>query len=550
MLVREAATLLAGREWGWLVSVGAESADNLGETVNNPPNHPGHYPSEHSSLVDAVRVVRERWWLVVVCFVVSLGVSLAISLHAVKQYTASATLLIRPSNLTAVIDPTQAQGQDAASLARQQSDDASLTSSSPVAARVKRALGLRDSVSDLQGRVSTSVDSTNDLMDISVTDPDPARAARMANAFATALVGYLTESAQALLVTGQAKLQAELARLPANDPGRSALAQGLKQVVALKAVTNGGAQVINPAEPPTSPSSPLIKRNAALGGIVGIVLGVVLAFLNDLFDRRIKTAEEIERLYGLPALASVPVRRRRPASEREAQAELEPFRILRDGLSYVSLRRDTRVVLVTSAVPGEGKTRVASGLARALAAANKPVALVEVDIHRPAIKSEFNLTSNGRGLMNAIVDGTSPLDFVEAVPKLPALSVLPSGPFTPNSAELLRLPAMTNILSELAGAFQFVVLDGPPLLPVADAQVLLDNQVIDAVLVVARVGLTTRQQVRGAQAVLQRHPEKGLGLVVNWVREAPGGYYYRGSTANGTSPPRRGLRRRTRVGQR
>ncbi len=500
----------------------------------------GHEGSnEHSALVNFVRVVRERWWLVLVSFVICAALTLALSLKATKQYTATAQVLIKPSNLPALIDATQQQAQDATTLARQQSDDASLVSSIPVATLVKQALHSSTPVTDLQGRVVATVQTDNDLIDISVTDADPVTAARLANAFANGLVTYLGQSAKAQLVAGRAQLQAELAKLPADDPGRPALQQGLKQVIALEAVTSGGASVLNPAQVPTSPSSPRVKRNAAVGGAVGILIGLALAFMLDLFDRRIKSSEELERLYGLSALTTVPMRRRRPVGEREAQADLEPFRILRDGLAYVSLRKETRVILVTSAVPGEGKTRVASGLAQAIAAADKAVALAEVDVHRPAVKSQFGLHANGRGLTNALVDGSSPLGLVQVIPDLPSLSVLPSGPFTPNSAELLRSPAMTKVLADLALGFEFVILDGPPLLPVADAQVLLDNPMIDAVLVVARPYLTRRDQVRGALAVLRRHPEKGIGLVINSVRESPTGYYYPGANENGDSSKRR-----------
>jgi receptor protein-tyrosine kinase len=183
------------------------------------------------------------------------------------------------------------------------------------------------------------------------------------------------------------------------------------------------------------------------------------------------------------------------------------------------------VILVTSAISGEGKTWVASGLARAMAAAGRSVALIEGDVHRPAVNRQLGLASGERGLMNALVEGGSAVDLVQPSPSLPSLSVLASGPFTPNSAELLRLPAMRTVLEELAEAFEFVVIDGPPLLPVADAQVMLDNPAIDVVLVVARPYLTTREQIRGSIAVLKRHPDKGVGLVINAVRERARGYY-------------------------
>jgi len=484
----------------------------------------GETSSERSALIDAVRVIRERWWLIAVSFVVCFAISLALAMHAQKQYTATASLLVRPSNLPALIDPTQTQAQDATTLAHIQSDDVSLATSTPVATLAKQKLGTEESVGDLKDEVVATADASNDLIDIAVTDSDPAQSAAKANAFANALVSYLTASAQAQLVAGQARLQSELASLPADDPGRPAIQQGLKQVIALEAVTNGGAQVVEPAGVPGAPSSPMVKRDAAIGGAVGIAIGLVLAFLLDLFDRRIKTAEALERQYGLPALTSIPLRRRRPG-DREAQTDLEPFRILRDGLGYVSLREQSRVILVTSAISGEGKTWVASGLARAMAAAGRSVALIEGDVHRPAVKRQLGLDAGGRGLMNALVEGGNAVDLVQPSPSLPSLSVLPSGPFTPNSAELLRLPAMRRALEDLAAAFDFVVIDGPPLLPVADAQVMLDNPAIDVVLVVARPYLTTREHIRGSIAVLKRHPDKGIGLVINAVRERARGYY-------------------------
>jgi receptor protein-tyrosine kinase len=481
--------------------------------------------TERSALINAVRVVRERWWLIAISTVVCFAITVGLSLHAQKQYTATAQLLIKPSNLPALIAPSQTQSQDSTTLAHLQSDDVSLATSGPVAKLAKQSLHTSQSAGDLVNQVTATADSTNDLIDIAVKDTDAAQSAAKANAFASALVGYLTASAQQQLVSGQSKLQNELARLPAGDPSRTAIRQALEQVVALEAVTNGGAQVVQQAGIPTAPSSPNLKRDAAIGAAVGLLIGLVLAFLLDLFDRRIKSPEALERLYGLPAMTSVPLRRKLPG-DREGQVDLEPFRILRDALGFVSLRDRPQVILVTSAVSGEGKTSVAGGLARAMAAAGKSVALIEGDVHRPALRRQLGITSNGRGLMNALVEGGgNALDLVQDAPASPSLAVLSSGPFTPNSAELLRLPAMNQVLEDLADAFDFVVIDGPPLLPVADAQALLHNPAIDVVLIVARPYLTTREHIRAAGAVLGRHPEKGFGLVVNAVRERARGYY-------------------------
>ncbi len=488
---------------------------------------------ESSALINAIRVVRERWWLVAAGLIVGFAVALAFSMHAVKQYTATSTLLVRPSNLPAIIAPSQTQATDSTTLAHIQSDDVALVSSGAVAQRVQKLLGIKRTIGDLQSEVTATAQATNDLVTIQVTDPDPARAAKIANAFATAVTGYLTDAAQAQLVAGQAKLQSELTGLSATDPGRSALEQGLKQVIALEAVTNGGASVVEPAQVPQSPSSPSVKRDSVVGGIAGLVAGLLLVFLLDLFDRRIKTEEAIERLYGFSALAAIPVRRRARPGTRSSQAELEPFRILRDGLAHVSLKEEMKVIMVTSAISAEGKTRIASGLARAIASAGKRVVLIESDVHRPGVRKEFGLPASGAGLMNVLVQGGRADALTQRVANIPYLSILPSGPFTPNSSELLRLPATAELLTELSEAYDFVIIDGPPLLPVADAQVLLDNPRIDVILLVARPYLTTRKQIRLTLAIIRRHPNKGVGLVINGVRDKEHGYYgYRGEMAD------------------
>jgi polysaccharide biosynthesis transport protein len=503
----------------------------------------GERAIERSALIGALRVLRERWWLVAASVVVCLGITLGLTLTSTKQYKTTATLLIRTSNLTSLIDPTQPQTQDAA---RAQGDNLSLIQSGAVAQRVKNSLHLSASLADLLAKVDAVAQPDTDLLSVSITDPSPGRAATLANAFANALVGYLRDSDQARIAAGQAAINAQIAHLsPQDAQSRAVLEQALSRVIALRAVTSGDADVVDPATVPTAASSPQVKRDAAAGGLIGIVLGVTLAFLLDLFDRRVKSVEELERLYGLPALTTAPWRK--PATnQREHQAELEPFRILRDGLASISLREDPRVILVTSAISSEGKTKVAIGLAHAFAVAGRQVALVEVDLHRPTIARNLDLEYDGQGLTNALVAGVSVPSLMRPVPRVPSLSVLPSGPLTPNSAELLRSAAMTNILVALAEMNDFVVLDGPPLLPVADAQVLLDNAVIDVCLVVARPHLTTRDDVRGALAVLKRHSDKGVGLVVNGAREASSGYYYpagsdRPGSTNGAARGRRGL---------
>jgi receptor protein-tyrosine kinase len=498
----------------------------------------GH-SGEASALVDALRVLRERWWLVLASIVICLGVTLGLALSSTKQYKATTTLLIKPSNVTNLIAPAQTQLQDAA---RNQGDNLSLVKSGAVAERVKNALKLGDSTEDLRSRVDAVTQPDTDLLSVTIADPVPVRAARLANSFADELVGYLRDSQQAQIVAGQNAINAKIANLaPGDTRTRSVLEQALTQVTALLAVNFGDASVVDRAGVPTSASSPQIKRDGLLGGLVGLVLGVALAFLFDLFDRRVKNVEDFERLYRLAPLTSIRYFKGKPKTKRDNHVELEPFRMLRDGLDFISLRENIRVALVTSAVPTEGKTRVASGLARAIAAAGRSVALVEVDMHRPTLSQVFGLKPDPRGLTNVLAGEESASSLMRSVPGTPTLLVLPSGPHRPNAADLLRSPAMDSLLRELSRDYDFVVLDGPPLLAVSDAQVMMDNPLIDVCLIVARSHMTTRDDIRAARTVLDRHPEATIGLVVNGVRDVAPGYYYSAAHENGAPPSRRGL---------
>jgi capsular exopolysaccharide synthesis family protein len=185
--------------------------------------------------------------------------------------------------------------------------------------------------------------------------------------------------------------------------------------------------------------------------------------------------------------------------------------------------------MVTSAVPGEGKSTVAAGLARAAALAGQRVILVEADLRRPTFHEQFALGDDPRGLTTALVGGAAVRGLLRpALSGMRNLSVLPAGPLPPNSAELLRSAEMASVLRDLAEEADIVILDAPPLLPVADAQVLLDHPQVDACIVVARAFRSTRDEVRRSRAVLERHRLTSVGLVVNGVRQRDTSYahYY------------------------
>ena len=488
-------------------------------------------------LWSALRVLRERWWIVVGVPVICVIVALGFALSGAKQYKATSKLLLQESNLAGALVGVSGVGQtDPTRLA---ATNLSLVTSNAVANRVKKQLNSPEPASSLLGQVSAAAEPDSDLVDVTAQAASPQEAAQLANAFAQQFVAFRRAADQQALQQGETVLRNRLSQLAPNQTAdRTSLQDALSKVTALEVMQTGDAQVVDNADPPGSPSSPRPKLDAILGLVLGLALGVGLAFLIDMLDRRIKSTEDFEVLYGLRALATVPERHRAPRNERERNAQLEPFRILRNGLSFLSVGQQVQTVLVTSAVSGEGKSTVAAGLARAVALSGQSVILVEVDLRRPSLSSIFDLGDNPRGVTTALVGNVSPGELLRhPLAGLRSFSVLPSGPLPPNAAELLRSAEMSILLEDLRRRAEVIVLDAPPLLPVADAQVLLDNPQIDACLVVGRAFHTRREQARRARIVLERHRLRNIGLVVNALHQTDASYDYYDEGEDGRRPP-------------
>jgi capsular exopolysaccharide synthesis family protein len=495
---------------------------------------------EVPGLLRSLRVLRERWWIVLAVAAACVAGALAISLTSPKQYQAAAKLLFRNPGLNEAVGaqspstPTDPQTE--------QSTNVLLVTTGEVAAAVRGALHLDIGSDRLLGKIKVATEQNANVVDVTATDSDPRMAARIANAWVREYVLIRQQADRNKVAQGELLLRKRLASLaPADAADRADLSAALQKLTVLEAVQTGNAEVVDKAAVPASASSPQPKRDALVALLLGGALGVGLAFLLNVLDRRLKTVEDFEAAYGFRSLAAVPLHARTPSSQQERAAALEPYRILRNGLGFLSLTNEIRVVMVTSAMPGEGKTTVAGGLARAIALSGQSVVLVETDLRRPTFREQFDLGSDQRGLTTALVGGVPLPDLLRTVlPGLRNLMVLPSGPVPPNSAELLRSAEMGTVLEELKSEAELVVLDCPPLLPVADAQVLLDHPEVDACLVVARAYSATREQVRRGRTVLDRHRLTNMGLVINGLRQSEASYgYFQAEEAPG------GLRLRT-----
>jgi capsular exopolysaccharide synthesis family protein len=485
----------------------------------------GTAAAEAPGLVRAISVLRERWYVVVISVVVCVAVSVALTLRATKQYTATAKLNFDQQN-SLVPQVGGAAPATPADPQAEQSTNLLLVTTGTVASAVKSQLNSPLSISQLLDKVSASTDQSSNVVDVSATDADPATAAAIANAFAQQFVTTSRRQNIEQVLAGERLINDQINALPAtpaNAAARANLRAALQKLVVLEAVQTGDAELIDQALPPTSPSSPNAKVNVLVAFVFGLGLGVGLAFLLNLLDRRLKDAEQIEAVYGTRAVATIPS----GSSGTFDPAAIEQFRILRNGLSLLTPGREARVVMVTSAVPGEGKTTVATGLARAAAASGQTVILVEADFKRPAFAARLGLGDNYVGLANALLEPVDPDSLLRApVQGLPNLLVLTSGPEPPNSAVVLRSPAMGHLLDHFAAHADLVVVDAPPMVPVADGQALLDVAQLDAYILVSRVNFTKRDEARRAHQLMERRNLSRVGLVVNGVRQLTGGGYY------------------------
>ena len=464
---------------------------------------------ERDSVGYALGVLRRRWLVVVAAVALCLFAGVVIKgIDSKDAYESSTRVLFDSSSLSDAALQLQRAADDPQ---REAATNVLLAGSEAVAANVKRDLHLSTPVGDLQDKVQVEAEQNANVLQITATDDDPRQAAAIANAFASEFVAFRARGDRDSIEAAQRDLQQQLDALPVDAPERQDLRDALQRLASSHALANGDARVIAKAAVPTNPSSLGLAEVLALAGIAGLALGLVGALVVESMDKRITDVASFEREYRLRALAVVPQKTFRRQGLR---ADLEPFRILRTAVDFARVTRPVRTVMVTSAVRGEGKSSVAIGLAQAIALSGRPVILVELDLRHPSLARTFSMADHG-GVTNALL-GSEPNDLLQRpLRELPDLEVLAAGVLPPNPAELLEAPALDVMLrSLLQDGKKTLVIDSAPLLPVADAQILLNKPAVDASVVVARQGVTTRDHARRARLVLDGHAAVPIGLVV------------------------------------
>ncbi|WP_183099403.1 polysaccharide biosynthesis tyrosine autokinase [Nocardioides pelophilus] len=434
-------------------------------------------------------VLRRRWRSVVAVFLLGIGVSTGVSLAITPTYQSTAKVFL-------AVDVSNATDAYAASFflnSRAQSY-ADLAHSSELAERVIDVLDLDMTPAELSDHISSEVVEETSLITITVTDTDPRRAQVIADVVTSEFQAYTEELETA---------------------GSSSDSQIF-------------VRVTDAPEYNADPVDPDLVLNIIAGALIGLLLGLTLAVSRELLDRTVRTAEHIGEVTDAPVLASIgfdgDIRGAPLLTDLGAFApRTEAFRLLRTNLQFIDLDQRARVLVVTSAVPGEGKTMTSTNLAIALAQTGRTVLIIDADLRRPRVASSLGVDP-AIGLTTALV-GKAQIEDAIQVHEPSGLHVLASGAKPPNPTEILQSRVTHDLIRRLRQSYDMIIIDAPPLLPVADASVL--TTLSDGAILVVRHGQTTRDQVTDAVNRVSQVGGRLYGVVVNMVaKRAIGSYYY------------------------
>lgn len=384
-----------------------------------------------------------------------------------KVYSTKSTLLVAQAGNDQSFDRVQASQAFARSFA-------DIIASPNIARLVARQIGQGTTTAEVLGATSFEVVSETQLLQITVEDPDPRRAKLIADTYAQVFIGYA---------------RVNLAR-----------------------TTQATVSLADRAPVPASPARPKPTLYTLLAAILGLALGLALAFLRDRLDHRLRTTGELEARFEPPVLARVP---RRARSEASAAAFVEAYRLLRTNLQFATVGRPARSVAVTSGEAGEGKTTTVTQLAIASAEAGLEVIVIEADFRRPALQRALMPDRPDPirpGFSNYLVGTASVAEIVHPT-GLPNISIIPAGPLPPTPSALLDSEFARRMGAELLSLGDLMLFDCPPLSIGADASVM--GSWLDGTLMVVDLESSTDRSVREGLRQLSAVEAQVLGFVVN-----------------------------------
>lgn len=460
-------------------------------------------------LRDLLSVLRARWIVIVATTLLGGLLALGLSLLTTPTYQSRVQFYVTVS----AGDSASAAYQGSLGAQQRVQSYAQLVKSADIAQEVVDAAGVDLTAAAVAREATATAGNRTVLLDVSVTDTSPERALSVAQGYGEVLPVAIN-------------------RLETPDGGGPALAK---------------LTVVNPPALPSSPVAPKTEQNVAIGIVLGLLAGVGLALLINALDRRVKSKEQLEEISGKPVVGSIPFRK---SEDKEGGAEhivpfreghspaAESFRRLRTNLQFLHVDNPPRVIVLTSSVATEGKSETAINLSLALAESGNRVLLIEADLRRPLVVSYMSMPDKV-GLTN-ILSGQAEFADVVQETRHEGVDLLACGPLPPNPSELIASEMARQLLEDLREAYDYVIIDSPPLLPVTDGALL--SRIADGALLVVRTHRTTGDQVAQALDNLEKADATLLGVVTvanKPAKKRSSGYYdsYYYSSGKSASAP-------------
>lgn len=454
-------------------------------------------------LQDYMRVFRAHWIAIVAATVLGALLAFGWTLLQPKVYTANGSAMITTGTSTSLGDALVGDNY-AKSRVKSYLD---IAKSRQVAQKAMEQLNISVPPDAVIARVAVSNPLDTAVLRVAASGNSPEEARALAEAW----IAGMTEVVSELENTNATGGQVSIVRL----------------------------QTLDSAALPSSPSSPNTRLAVGLGLLVGLAVGVAYALVRAAVDRRLRTSEAIEAEFDVAVLGTIPfdddIAKRGVASAKRDFHTTEAVRQLRTNLQFMDVDNPPRIIVITSALPGDGKSTVSIKLAEAIAESGQKVILVDADLRRPSVADYLGLVP-GVGLTDVLVGRAQLADVLQAYGATGRFAVLGAGPVPPNPSELLGSVAMRNLLQSLdPGAI--VLVDTPPLIPVTDAAILTART--DGALVVVRAGKTTIDVLDKALQNVDRVKGRALGVILDGVsRKRDGRYYGSEYTYDSTAKPR------------
>lgn len=442
--------------------------------------------NQHIELKKTISVVLKKWWLLTLLLLVfGFGARFVCTHYIAKVYQAQTTMFIGKEK--------GALGNIGLSIADIQTYDQliidykEIANSRLVIMATMNNLNINMDPIDFRKKMSINILENSRLFIVSFSSSDPVLAAKVANELAKQLTIAVSE------------------------------------IIGVENI-----RIIDTALVPNKPISPEVNLITFLSGVIGIILGLFIIYLLEIFDDTFSSQESIENELQLAVVASIP--KFKGAANKTLVMLSDPhsnlsesYRICRTNINYMNIDKNHQVLMLTSSVPSEGKTTMSCNLAITMAQANKKVLLIDGDLRKSRVYKLFNIPERP-GLTEAIYDKLSLSDIVQHIDNVPGLDILVAGKRVPNLTELLGSDSFKKFIDEARNLYDAVIIDAPPVLSASDAAII--SQSVDGVLLVVAMKETNRTTVKDAKKALEKVGANIMGLILIKMNSINSNYYY------------------------